>query len=85
MRALDLFSPGEFAVKTFEVSYSTITEVNDDYFMNIINKSFEKFYNDSASPRIIAIECQNHLFAHKNAIKLSNGKIAIFTGNMLDD
>lgn len=78
MRALDLCEKGKFFIKQCQIVFNTNKTVNENYFMDIINKSFEMSKENPRSPRIAAITWENNIFSHADVFALSDGMYEIF-------
>lgn len=73
MRRMDLGHDGKWFVKLMSVSFKTSTEVNKDYFLNIIECS-----KDADDIFIPAIEYHGELFSCPTVSYLSDGKHEMF-------
>jgi len=71
MKAFDLRNDGEYFVSLMDIQFSTDAVLNEDYFMNIIDKSIEGELEGMKVPGIIF--CGN-AFLHKGVTKISDGK-----------
>jgi len=75
MKAADLNPHYKQFVARRIASFSTTSQINEDYFMNIIDKS-----KDQEDFWIPAIEFCGTLYCDKNIKELSDGKRILFTG-----
>lgn len=73
MRKLDLFHDKKFLVSGTNVEFKTSTPVNEEYFMNFINKS-----KSSDDMRILAIQYMDNLYCDDDVVELSDGECSIF-------
>lgn len=74
MTVLDLRPPGKYYVGLLKVSFTTTSTIDDNYFMDIIEKSFEMENGNC----IVAIEYMNNLYVHPSVKEISDGKTTFF-------
>lgn len=76
MSKIDLKPNGKWFVTLQTVNFETTTLINDDYFNNYINKSFESYrINKLWFP---AIEYQDNFYHHPSVTCLSDGMHEMF-------
>jgi len=80
MRNMDVSAPNKWFVETPQkVSFNTTTTVNEDYFMDLIEKSRE---DKDAEYWIPAISFCNTLYIAPDVEELSDGKKSMFLGKV---
>jgi hypothetical protein len=76
MSAVDMRHESKWFIKKTEVSFNTSTEVNDGYFINLIEKS-KKVFSDKCF-WIPAISYMGNFYFHPSVKILSDGKQEMF-------
>ena len=81
MKVLDLFHRDKYLTKQYICDFTKKEPLTDEWFMGLINMSWEKPENG----RIAAIEYMSNFYVHKDIKTLSDGMYEIWVNNSRSD